>query len=144
MLFCLCFSVLSATLAPAQRQTKSPASNDDRAGEYKYAHTEGETGGGAIPVIEYRIVVSAKGDSSDALFTVDGCQANNNYSYTAKVIGNQLNLYFPKDLGDTDTEAVRGRRLNKGRLVSTLVKTSVGGKVCHQYKNGAYEISFGP
>ncbi len=135
--------LLLATGVSAQRQTKSPMNNDDWVGEYKYTYTEGKTESGDVPVVEYLLVVSKKGDSLVAHFTVDGYQAYDDYSYTAKVAGNQLNLYFLKDLGDPDVGGT-GKRLRKGQMVGTLVKTTVRGKTRYQYKNGAYEISFRP
>lgn len=144
LLFCLCFLILFATTVSAQRQTKSPVNNDDWVGEYKYTYTEGKTQGGDVPVIEYLLVVSEKSGSLVVHFTVDGYQAYKDYSYTAKVAGNQLNLYFLKDLGDPDMRGTGGKRLRKGQLVGTLVKITVRGKTKYQYKNGAYEISFRP
>lgn len=140
LLFCLCFLVLSATAASAQRQTKSPTSNDDWVGEYEYTYTEGKTAGGAVPVIEYRIVVSAKGDSLAARFTADGYQSNSNYSCTAKAAGNQLNIYFLKDLNDTDTEERTGR-LRKGQPVGSLVRTTVRGRTRYIFRD---KIFFNP
>ena len=78
-------------------------------GKYEYTYTESKTVGGSVPVIEYRIVVSAKGDSPVAQFAADGYQSNNNYSCTAKATGNQLDLYFLKDLNDPDMEGRIGR-----------------------------------
>ena len=54
LLFCLCFLVLSAVAASAQRQTESLTNNDDRVGKYKYPYTEFKTAGGSVPVIEYK------------------------------------------------------------------------------------------
>ncbi len=144
MLVCLCLLVLSVTAVSAQKQREPPMSISDWVGEYRYIYKEGKTEGGWVPVVEYLLAVSAKEDSLVAHFTVDGYQANDNYSYTAKATGNQLFLYFLKDLGDSDTEGLGRRRLKKGQLVGTLVKTTVRGKAKYQYKNGAYEISFGP
>jgi hypothetical protein len=136
--------LLLATGVSAQQQTKPQMSNADWVGEYKYTYTEGKTEGGDVPVIEYLLVVSVKGDSLAAHFTVDGYQAYDDYSYMAKAAGNQLNLYFLKNLGDPDMGGTGGKRLKKGQLVGTLVKTTVRGKSKYQYKNGAYEISFRP
>lgn len=141
LLFLLCLPI-----AVKSQTTKNADSSNSKnwVGEYKYTYTEGKTEGGWVPVVEYLLVVSKKGDSLIAHFTVDGYQANDNYSYTAKASGNQLNLYFLKDLGDADMKAVGSRRLKKGRMVGTLVKTTVRGKARYQYKDGAYEISFRP
>lgn len=136
--------LLLAAGVSAQRQTISPMNNDDWVGEYSYTYTEGKTEGGDVPVVDYLLVVSAKGDSLIAHFTVDGYQAYNDYSYTAKANGNQLDLYFLKDLGDPDMQGTSGKRLRKGQMVGSLVKITVRGKTKYQYKNGAYEISFRP
>lgn len=138
--------LLSLSVAVKSQTNKNADSPDLKnwVGEYKYTYTEGKTEGGAVPVIEYVLVVSAKGDSLVAHFTVDGYQAYDDYSFTAKANGNQLNLYFLKDLGDPDIKGTGGKRLRKGQLVGSLVKTTVRGKSRYQYKNGAYEISFRP
>lgn len=137
MLFCLCFLVLAATAVLAQRQIKSPTSNDDWVGEYKHTYMEGKSEGGSVPVIEYQIIVFAKGASLAARFTADGYQSNDNYSCTAKASGNQLNLYFLKDLNDPDMEGRIGR-LKKGQFVGSLVKTTVRGRTKYIFKDKVF------
>ncbi len=141
LLFLLCLPI-----AAKSQTNKSAASSDVKywVGEYKHTYTEGKTEGGDVPVIEYLLVVSEKAGSLVAHFTVDGYQAYDDYLYTAKANGSQLNLYFLKDLRNSDMERTGGKRLRKGQMVGTLVKITVRGKARYQYKNGAYEISFGP
>lgn len=137
VLFCLCFLVLSATAVSAQRQTKSQMNNDDWVGEYKYTYTEGKTEGGDVPVIEYLLVVSKKGDALVAHFTVDGYQAYDDYSYTAKANGNQLNLYFLKDLRSADMPGMN-RHLKRGQLMGSLSKNTVRGKSRYSFKDNIF------
>ena len=134
------FLVLIATAVSAQSQTKLPVNNNYRIGEYNYASAEPETAGGSVLVIEYRIVVSVKGDSLVARFTADGYQSNADYSCSAKAVGNRLDPYFLKDLSDTGMQQINSR-LRKGRLTGSLLETTVRGRARYLFKN---KINFNP
>lgn len=140
LLFCSAAFLLLAASVSAQRQIKLQITDGDWVGEYKYTYTEGKTEGGSVPIIEYQIVVSAKGDSLTAQFTADGYQSNTNYSCTAKATGNQLDLYFLKDLNDTGMDGRIGR-LKKGQLIGSLVRTTVRGRIKYIFKD---KIFFNP
>lgn len=106
-------------------------------GKYAYTYAESINVGGSVPTIEYQIVVSAKGDALDAEFTADGYQSNTNYYCTVKAAGNQLDLYFLKDLNDPDMERRIGR-LKRGQLVGSLVKTTVRGRTKYIFKDKVF------
>lgn len=140
-MFCLTASLLLAVNVSAQQQVKRAITDGDWVGKYEYTYTEGKTAGGSVPVIEYALIVSRKGDSLAAHFTADGYQTYHDYAYTAKANGNRLDLYFLKDLTDADTSSTK-KRQKKGQLVGSLVKTTSRGKTKYKYEDGGYQISF--
>lgn len=141
-IFCSTALLLLVIDTSAQQQVKRAITDGDWVGNYEYTYTEGKTAGGSVPTIEYLLIVSREGDSMVAHFTADGYQTYHDYTCTAKANGNRLDFYFLRDLNDADTSGTK-RRLKKGRLVGSLVKTVIRGKVKYRYKDGAYEISFG-
>lgn len=142
-MFCSTVLLLLAINIQAQRQVKRSTTDADWVGKYEYTYTEGKTAGGSVPVIEYALIVSREGDSLSAHFTADGYQTYHDYACTAKATGNQLDLYFLRDLNDADTPGTK-RRFKKGQLIGSLVQTTSRGKTKYKYKDGGYQISFNP
>ena len=138
-LFCLqmlLFLGFLPVVVKSQINTKMDSSaSKNWVGKYTYTYTEPATQGGWVPVIEYVLIVSLKGDSLIARLTEDGTQSlGYDYRYTAKVVGNQLNLYFSKVL-NLEGEPMPGRRLIKGKLSGTLVRSTIRGRTKYVFKS---------
>lgn len=118
----------------AQHPVKTSVNNTDWVGRYEYTYTEPATQGGWVPVIEYVLIVSKKGDSLIARLTADGYQSDDDYQYTAKATGNQLNLYFSIHL-NLAGEPKLSKRSNKGQLSGTLVRSTIRGRTKYVLKS---------
>lgn len=134
LLFCLAIFLLAVIGISAQKHIQTSKNNDDWVGKYTYTYTEPANAGGFAPVIEYVLIVSEKGGSLVASLTADGTQSNDDYRYTAKAAGNQLNLYLSKHL-DLDGEPKPGRRVIKGQLSGTLIKSTIRGRTRYVFRS---------
>jgi len=135
LMFSSAVFLVFATGVSAQHRAKPPVNNTDWVGRYEYTYTEPANAGGSVPVIEYVLIVSKKNDSLIARLTADGYQANDDYQYTAKATGNQLNFYFSKVLNLMGGESRRDRRLVKGKLSGTLVISTLRGRTKYVLKS---------
>jgi len=138
-LFCLqmlLFLSFSPIAVKSQTNTKTDSSTSKNwAGRYTYTYTEPATQGGSVPVIEYVLIVSQKGDSLIARLTEDGYQSlGYDYRYTAKATGDHLNLYFSKVL-NLEGEPMPDKRLIEGKLSGTLVRTTIRGRTKYVFKS---------
>lgn len=138
MMFCLTIILLPGIDVSAQKQREPSKHTDDWVGKYDYTYVEPKTQGGYVPVIEYVLIVSKKGDTLTAHFTADGTQTNDDYTYTAKIKGNQLDFYFLKDLRPADVQI---GHMKKGQFMGSLIKTTVRGKTVYNFKD---DINFSP
>lgn len=121
----------------ASGQNANPTNaSDSWIGKYTYTYSEGATQGGVVPVVNYLIDVSQQGESLVAHFTADGYQSYEDFSCTAKVSGNRLNLYFLKDLRDADRYA-GVNEMKRGQLVGALDKVVARGRTRYSYRDGA-------
>lgn len=127
-----------ALSAAAQRPVKTSVNNADWTGRYEYTYTESANAGGFASVIEYVLIVSRTGDSLVARLTADGTQSNDDYRYTAKAVGNRLNLYLSKVLNLGDGEPKTGRRFVKGKLSEVLVRSTTRGQTKYVLKSETF------
>ncbi len=138
-LFCLqmlLFLSFFPVAVKSQTNTKTDSSaSKNWVGKYTYTYTEPATQGGWVPVIEYVLIVSQAGDSLIARLTADGYQSNDDYRYTAKAVGNRLNLYLSKVLNLDDGEPKLGRRFVKGKLSEVLVKSTIRGRTKYVFRS---------
>ena len=104
--------ILLATVVSAQRPAKSANNKDDWVGKYAYTYTEPANGGSYAPVIEYLLIIAREGSTLTAHFTADGTQTNDDYTYTTKIKGNQMDFYFLKDRCPADMRAGLKKRGN--------------------------------
>lgn len=141
LLVCLTVLFSSAAAVSAQQPVKSQTTEADWIGTYGYEQGfERNPNSGYADTIEFTIVVSKKGNSLVARFTAEGYQADDDYEYTTKVAGNQLDLYFLKDLRNADMSGM-DRHLKRGQLMGLLSKTTVRGKARYSFRD---KIFFNP
>lgn len=131
-------SVRSAAVNAGVPAQENGAVSDTWVGKYAYTYTEPASAGSFAPVIEYLLIVAREGDSLTTHFTADGSQTNDDYTYTTKIKGNQLNFYFLKDLRPADMRVGHKKR---GQFMGSLIKTTVRGKTRYQFKD---DIHFSP
>jgi hypothetical protein len=139
IIFCLSILLLFATAASAQKQAKAPLTESDWLGTYEYEQVEPRNpSSGYVDSITYTVIVSRKGGSIVARFTADGHMANDDYECTVKADGNQLDLYYAKDLRSSDAPGL-DRHLKKGKLFSSLVRaTAARGRTKYIYKDTVF------
>ena len=139
-LLMICLTVLfsAAAAVSAQQPVKAQTTEADWIGTYGYEQVlERNPNSGYADTIEFTIVVSKKGNSLVARFTASGYQSDDDYEYTAKAVGNQLDFYYLRDLRDADMSGVN-RRLKRGQLMGSLSKTTVRGKVRYNFKDNIF------
>lgn len=138
LLVCLTVFFSSAAAVLAQQPVKAQTTEADWIGTYGYEQVlERNPNSGYADTIEFTIVVSKKGNSLVARFTASGYQADDDYQYTAKAVGNQLDFYFLKDLRNADMAGM-DRHLKKGQLMGSLSKTTVRGKARYSFRDNIF------
>lgn len=138
---CLTVFLSTAAVASAQQPVKAQTTESDWIGTYGYTQVfDRNSSSGYADTVEFTIVVSKKGNSLVARFTASGYQADDDYEYTAKVAGNQLDLYFLKDSRSADMAGM-DRHLKKRQLMGSLYKTTVRGKAQYVFRD---KIFFNP
>ena len=131
------FLVLISSNAILGQQAYDQSSVKDWTGEYQYDYTEAANPKQFAPVITYTLTVTENNNELKANFSADGDQTADEYDCTVKVVGNQLNFYFLKNLSQF---SVRSDDFRKGDLLATLVKTTAQGKSKYIFKAGKYSI----
>lgn len=133
----VCLTVFLSTVAAvsAQQPVKAQTTETDWIGTYGYTKVfERNPNSGYVNTIEYSLVISKKGNSLVARFTAEGYQTSDDYECTVKATGNQLDVYYLKDLQPSDIPAIKSR-LKKNQLIGSLIKTIVRRKTRYVYKD---------
>jgi hypothetical protein len=138
IIFCLGVLLLFTIATSAQKQAKAQLTGSDWLGTYEYVEVEPRNpSSGYVDSITYTVIVSRKGGSIVARFTADGHMANDDYECTVKASGNQLDLYYAKDLRGPDAPG-RDMHLKKGKLFGSLIKTTARGRTKYLYKDNIF------
>jgi len=139
LLICLTVFLSTAAAVSAQQAVKAQATESDWLGTYEYEEVEERNpSSGYVDSITYTVIVSRKGSSIVARFTADGHMANDDYECTVKATGNQLDLYYAKDLRSSDAPGL-DRHLKKGKLFGSLVRiTATRGRTKYIYKDTVF------
>jgi hypothetical protein len=88
--------------------------------------------------ITYKITIYERDDKFLAKFEASGEQTDDQYECTIKILGNQLNLFFLKDLSGGEKDMFKP--LKQGDSVASLIKTKAGKKIKYLFKAGDYKI----
>lgn len=127
----------AASVSPAQQ----PLSAGEKAwvGEYEFFDAEKSVRKNSPPAsITYKITVYESGQRLLAKFEASGEQTDDQYECTVKISGNELNLYFLKDLSGGEKD--KFKPLKQGDPVAFLVRTKSGKKTKYLFKAGDYKI----
>lgn len=130
LLFSLVFPVFLVITASAQKEL----SQNDWLGKYNYGTILNRNPSGYTDTIEYNIEVFLRGGQIFARYAADGLRTWDDYECTIKISGNQLDLYYLKDLRKGELGG-NDRELKKGQFLGSLVKSIVRGKARFTMKN---------
>ncbi len=123
-----------ASYKPAAPSTspKAQSTEIDWLGTYEHSESS-RNASGYVTTYTDTLTISRKGNSLIARFSND--MSNDNYECTVKASGNQLDLYYAKDLRGPD-EGGFDRHLKKGKLIGSLVRTTAArGQTKYVLKN---------
>jgi hypothetical protein len=137
-LFSLIIFLASINIVSAQIRTKSSPTVDDWLGEYSYTYKETRTQGGWVPIIDYTITISKEDDRLIARFKADGYMSNDDFIYTAKIVGNRLNMYFLRDPNSTNPDLDRTLAKMRPKTSSSLLRTMVRGRTEYRFVSKDY------